>query len=112
MSVNIEPGVRWVPIWLVDQLAEESAVHLDLAGQPVCLARSRGRVYALLDVCSHGQVALSDGEIGDGYVECWLHGSRFDLATGRPTGPPATQAVPVYPVRVVDGTIEVGVPAQ
>ncbi|WP_240917637.1 non-heme iron oxygenase ferredoxin subunit [Phycicoccus sp. HDW14] len=86
--VNSETALVWVPVGPQSQLGEESAVHLDLAGHPICLARSRGRIYALLDVCSHGQVALSEGEIDDGYVECWLHGSRFDLATGRPAGPP------------------------
>ena len=111
MNTDLAPEVRWVPVGLQDQLAEESAVHVELAGHPICLARSRGRIHALLDVCSHGQVALSDGEIDDGYVECWLHGSRFELATGRPAGPPATQPVPVHPVRVVDGIIEVGIPA-
>ncbi len=33
-------------------------------------------------------------------IECWLHGSRFDLRTGKPTGLPATEPVPVYPVTV------------
>lgn len=109
MPVSLVPGLRWLPVGPQDQLADESAVHLDLDERPICLARSRGRIHALRDVCSHGQVALSDGEIEDGHVECWLHGSRFDLATGRPTGPPATQPVPVYPVRVIDGMIEIGV---
>ena len=112
MPVNSATELMWEPVGPQGQLADESAVHLDLAGHPICLARSRGRIHALLDVCSHGQVALSEGEIDDGYVECWLHGSRFELATGRPTGPPATQPVPVHPVRVVDGVIVVGVPAR
>ena len=112
MPVNSATELMWVPVGPQGQLADESAVHLDLAGHPICLARSRGRIHALLDVCSHGQVALSEGEIDDGHVECWLHGSRFELATGRPTGPPATQPVPVHPVRVVNGVIEVGVPAR
>lgn len=103
---------QWVSAGPLDKLGDETAVHLDLAGHPVCLARSRGLVHALLDVCSHGQVALSDGDIEDGQVECWLHGSRFKLATGVPTGPPATQPVPVYPVRVTDGAIEVSVPTS
>jgi len=34
------------------------------------------------------------------YFECWLHGSRFDLRTGEPTGLPAYEPVPVYPVRL------------
>ena len=34
---------------------------------------------------------LSEGEVDDCTVECWLHGSRFDLRTGKPTGLPATE---------------------
>ena len=33
-------------------------------------------------------------------VECWLHGSRFDLRTGKPTGLPATEPVATFPVDV------------
>ncbi len=81
-----------------DDIAEESAVHIDVDGQPVCVARSAGRLYALRDVCSHADVALSEGDVEDGAVECWLHGSRFDLATGKPTGLPAVKPVPTYTV--------------
>ena len=102
---------RWVRAGALTELADDSATHADLAGLPVCLARSGGVVHALLDECSHGQVALSDGDVDGGFVECWLHGSRFDLATGRPTGPPATAAVPVYPVRIHAGVVEVALPA-
>ena len=57
-------------------------------------------VYAIHDECSHAAVALSEGEVDGCTIECWLHGSRFDLRTGKPTGPPATEPVPIYPVRV------------
>ena len=59
-----------------------------------------GELFALSDVCSHAEVPLSEGEVYDRTVECWLHGSWFDLRTGAPTGPPATEPVPVYPVKV------------
>ena len=49
----------------------------------------------------------SEGEIDDCTLECWLHGSRFDLRTGEPTGLPATEPVPVYPVEIHDGWIYV-----
>jgi 3-phenylpropionate/trans-cinnamate dioxygenase ferredoxin component len=63
--------------------------------------------HAVYDECSHAQIALSEGEIDGCTLECWLHGSRFDLHTGTPTGPPATEPVPVYPVEVRDGDIYV-----
>jgi 3-phenylpropionate/trans-cinnamate dioxygenase ferredoxin subunit len=81
-------------------LADESALQVELAGEPVCIARSNGEVFAIDDVCSHADVALSEGDVEDGTVECWLHGSRFDLRTGEATSLPATQPVPVFPVKV------------
>ncbi|MGN6475421.1 MAG: Rieske (2Fe-2S) protein [Mycobacteriales bacterium] len=84
----------------LSDLAEDAAIAVEVDGVPVCVARSQGEVMALLDECSHAEVALSDGEVGAGTVECWLHGSRFDLRTGKPIGPPATEAVTTYQVRV------------
>ncbi len=81
-------------------LADESALQVELGGEPVCIARSNGEVFAIDDVCSHADVALSEGDVEDGTVECWLHGSRFDLRTGEATSLPATQPVPVFPVKV------------
>ena len=66
-----------------------------------------GSFHAVHDECSHAQIALSEGEIDGCTLECWLHGSRFDLRTGKPTGPPATEPVPVYPVEIRDGDIYV-----
>ena len=84
----------------VDDVADGSAIRVTIDGIPVAIVRSSGEVYAIHDVCSHANVALSEGEIEDQTLECWLHGSRFDLVTGRPTGLPATQPVPVYPVKI------------
>jgi 3-phenylpropionate/trans-cinnamate dioxygenase ferredoxin subunit len=81
-------------------LPDEGAIRVDLGGQPVCVARSGGQVYALRDVCSHAEVALSEGDVEDGTIECWLHGSLFDLKTGQPSGLPATKPVPTYAVTV------------
>ena len=81
-------------------VADGTAVRVVVDGIPVAIVRSSGEVYAIHDVCSHANVALSEGEIEDQTIECWLHGSRFDLVTGRPTGLPATQPVPVYPVKI------------
>ena len=65
----------------------------------VALVRTEdGDYYAIGDVCSHGQVSLSEGEVDGLTLECWLHGSTFDLRTGEPTGLPAIRPVPTYPV--------------
>jgi 3-phenylpropionate/trans-cinnamate dioxygenase ferredoxin component len=74
--------------------------RLDLAGIPVALVRTEGEVFAINDICSHANVSLSEGEVEGCQIECWLHGSSFDLRTGEPSGLPATRPVPVYPVKI------------
>ena len=66
----------------------------------LAVIRTEGEVFAIYDECSHAAIPLSEGEVEGCLVECWLHGSTFDLRTGKPTIPPATERVPVYPVRV------------
>ena len=85
----------------LSDLPEEGAIKVHLAGKDICVARSEGKVYAIYDTCSHADVSLSEGDVEDSTVECWLHGSRFDLRTGTPIGLPATKPVPTYPVTVI-----------
>jgi len=66
----------------------------------IAVARHGDEFYAVEDLCSHAQVSLSEGEVADCSVECWLHGSRFDLRTGKPSGRPATEPIATFPVEV------------
>ena len=75
----------------------------------VVLVRDGERVHALADLCSHAAVSLSEGEVSRKGIECWLHGSCFDLETGRPSSPPATEPVDVYAVDIRDGDVFVDV---
>jgi 3-phenylpropionate/trans-cinnamate dioxygenase ferredoxin component len=81
-------------------LPDEGALGIEVNDVPVAIVRAGGGVFALRDVCSHEEVPLSEGDIYDCTVECWLHGSCFDLRTGQPTGPPATKPVPTYSVKI------------
>jgi 3-phenylpropionate/trans-cinnamate dioxygenase ferredoxin subunit len=76
----------------------------------VVVARDGEEFYALQDVCSHAEVALSEGEVADCQIECWLHGSRFDLRSGKPTGLPATEPVSTFPTEArpaADGSLDI-----
>ena len=103
---------EFVRACLVADVTDGTAVRVVIDGVPVAVVRSDGEYYAIHDVCSHANVALSEGEIEGQTLECWLHGSRFDLVTGRPTGLPATQPVPVYPVKIDGDDILVSVASQ
>jgi 3-phenylpropionate/trans-cinnamate dioxygenase ferredoxin subunit len=93
-------GPGYVRACAVADLPEGGALGVQVQGVPVAVIRTDGEVYALHDVCSHEEVPLSEGDIYDHTVECWLHGSCFDLRTGKPTGPPATRPVATYPVEI------------
>jgi 3-phenylpropionate/trans-cinnamate dioxygenase ferredoxin subunit len=100
--------VNWTKVCNLSQLEEESAIGVEVGAEQVCVARSNGQVYALRDVCSHADIPLSEGEVDEGTVECWLHGSRFDLSTGMPDGLPANRPVPTFPVKVEGDDVLIG----
>ncbi|MBE8475735.1 non-heme iron oxygenase ferredoxin subunit [Streptomyces justiciae] len=92
-----------------DALEEGVPRRFEAEGVPVSLVLTREELFAIYDVCSHSAVSLSEGEVEGCTVECWLHGSRFDLRTGKPLDPPASRPVLVYPVRIEGGRVYVDV---
>ena len=84
----------------LSDIKEPGSLRVELDDVDIAVVRFEGDVYAIQDLCSHAEVPLSEGDVEDGTVECWLHGSRFDLRTGMPTGLPATKPVATYPVTV------------
>ena len=84
----------------IGDIPDGGVIAVEVGETPVALVRKGGAVFALHDVCSHAEVRLSEGEVYDSTLECWLHGSCFDVRTGKPTGPPATKSVPVYQVKI------------
>jgi 3-phenylpropionate/trans-cinnamate dioxygenase ferredoxin subunit len=93
----------------LSELEDGTPLRVELGGVPVSVVRTAGEVFAINDICSHANVSLSEGEVDDCQIECWLHGSTFDLRTGKPSGPPATRPVPVYPVKIVGDDVLVSV---
>lgn len=90
-------------------LADNGTVVVTLGGTEVLLCRSGGAVFAIANRCTHADEPLACGRIRNGWIACPAHGARFDLATGEVVGPPATEALRTFPVRVVDGVVEVAV---
>ena len=82
------------------EVPEDEALGVTLGDLDLAIARDGEEFFAVQNLCSHAEVALSEGEVADCQIECWLHGSRFDLRTGKPTGLPATEPISVFPVEV------------
>jgi 3-phenylpropionate/trans-cinnamate dioxygenase ferredoxin subunit len=90
-------------------LTPGTATRVVVPGHRICVVRIGDDVYAIGDTCSHAEVSLSEGEVyADAReIECDKHGSLFSLETGEALTLPATQPVPVYDAKVVDGQIVV-----
>ncbi len=86
------------------------AVEVD--GEEIALIRDGDDVYALRDECSHASIPLSEGDVEGCEIECWLHGSRFDVRTGKPVNLPATEAVPTYPTQIEGDAVMVDLSAN
>ncbi|RNL65829.1 non-heme iron oxygenase ferredoxin subunit [Nocardioides marmoriginsengisoli] len=82
------------------EVAPGAALRVEVDGLDIAIVRDGDDFYAIEDECSHAAVALSEGDVEGCEIECWMHGSRFDLRTGKPLGPPATEPVPVFPVQI------------
>ena len=93
--------LTYVRICRLDELPEVGAALADIDGRLVTLVRTAdGTVHCIDDTCTHANVSLSEGELDGCTLECFAHGSRFDLRTGEPLDLPATRPVPVYPVKI------------
>lgn len=97
------PGVAVCP---EAEISVSEAKRVVVDGQPIAVVRdSAGVIHAIGDTCTHGDISLSEGFVEDDCLECWAHGSKFDLKTGKPLTLPAYEPVPVYAVSVEDGTV-------
>src|SRR5580692_9417884 len=95
-----------------DELSSGAARRFDVGTCRIALVRIEDDFYAIGDECSHEDYSLSEGEVlvDACEIECWKHGSMFDLRTGEPRSLPATKAVPVYGVKVDGDDVLVELP--
>ncbi|MBN2554383.1 MAG: non-heme iron oxygenase ferredoxin subunit [Anaerolineales bacterium] len=107
-----EGKLDYVTIGTSDELTEEEPLLIDIDGRPIAVISSDGGLYAIDDMCSHDGGSLADGDIEDGEIICPRHGARFSLETGQALTLPAVKDIHVYPVRIVDGEIQVGLPEE
>ena len=95
--------------FILSQLADNKPVKLEKGGKAICVTRIGDQVFAVADTCTHSEASLSEGDVLDFKIECWLHGAEFDLRTGEAVTLPATQNLEVYKV-AIDGdsvTVEI-----
>ena len=99
---------EFVTVGTTDEVAEGEAKAFSVNGEEVAVARVDGELVAFSDICTHRACNLANGgEIEGTSIACECHGSVFDMATGAPLNPPATEPIAVFPVREEHGEIQI-----
>lgn len=109
MSAPHPDGARWVA---VDGAAPGPGGlrGVEAGGRALVLCNVAGALHAVEDRCPHVAVPLREGRLDGALLECPLHGGRVDVRDGSPAAPPIRRPVAVYPVRVREGQVEIGLP--
>lgn len=101
------------------EVAEETEIpngerlFIEIDDHNIVVFNIAGKLFAIGDVCSHDDGPIGEGEFEDDYqIACPRHGARFDVRNGEVLSLPAIVDIPAYPVRVVNGLVEVGIPLE
>ena len=106
-GMHEQSGKQFAAAATLDEVPSGAVKPVELNGRSILLCNSNGRIFAIINRCSHADEKLECGAMRAGWIACPAHGARFDLATGKAKNPPATQKIETFAVRVVGGVIEV-----
>jgi 3-phenylpropionate/trans-cinnamate dioxygenase ferredoxin component len=82
--------------------------RIDMRGRRILLVNVAGRLCAVDDTCTHEEASLSTGVLRGELVKCPLHGSRFNVCTGKALEEPAEVDLRTYAVREEGGRVLIG----
>ena len=97
----------WTTVAASADVEEGGLIEIDNRGEPMVIARRRGDLYAFEGWCTHEECPLAEGQFTDFQIECYCHGSFFDIRSGEALVGPAVESLETYKVREQDGQIQV-----
>jgi 3-phenylpropionate/trans-cinnamate dioxygenase ferredoxin subunit len=100
----------FVEVAAAEELPNGERLFVEIDATPIVLFNIGDQLFAIGDVCSHDDGPLGDGELSDHEISCPRHGASFDVRSGKVLSLPAIIDIPAYPVRVVNGQIQIGLP--
>ena len=96
----------------VDDLEDGDLMAVEVDGEPVCLAKVEGCIYAFTDNCTHISGPLNEGELDGEVLTCPWHGAQFNITTGKVLRGPARQDIATYLIKVEDNAVFVSLPDE
>ncbi len=90
----------------VDEIPEDGAKGVIIAGERVAIVKYEGKISALSGVCQHQNGPLAEGKFVHGCLTCPWHGYQYKCEDG--TSPePFKEKIPTFSVKVSDGVVYV-----
>ena len=104
--------LQFIEVAEENEIGNGDRLFIEIDGISIVIFNIEGKFFAIADVCSHDNGPLGDGELDAAscQVVCPRHGARFDIRSGKADTLPAVVDIPAYPVRVVNGKLEIGIP--
>jgi 3-phenylpropionate/trans-cinnamate dioxygenase ferredoxin subunit len=103
---------EFVAIARQEDLPDGERLFVEIDGEPVVVFNIAGEYFAIADLCSHDDGPLGDGDLEGYEINCPRHGASFDVRTGKVLSLPAIVDIPAYPIRIVNGQIQIGLPLE
>jgi nitrite reductase/ring-hydroxylating ferredoxin subunit len=100
---------NFVTVARLEEIPDQTARCVEAGGRRIALVNLGGEIFAVDDTCTHAEASLCEGSISGDEIVCPLHMATFDIRTGRATGPPASQDLVTYAVRVNGDEVQVEV---
>ncbi len=97
----------WTSVGTRDQVEPDTPLSTAVGELKIGVYDVDGALHAIEDVCPHANALLSQGFADGCEVECPLHNAVFDVTTGKHLRGEPCRDVKTFPVRLVDGRIEV-----
>src|SRR5215210_1058412 len=104
--------LEYLEIAPTSDLPNGERLFIEVEGKSLVIFNIADQFFAIGDVCSHDDGPVGDGDIEGFNIVCPRHGGEFDVRTGQAVQMPAVVDIPAYPVRVMDGMIQVGIPKE
>ena len=99
-----------IQIATLDEIPEGGTYAIEADGEPICLVRVEGTIYAFTDNCTHISGPLSDGTLEGCAITCPWHLAQFDVRTGKVLRGPARQDILTYPVKIEENAVFITLP--
>ena len=106
-----EAKIEFVEVGPVEEFTQERIFFLEIDDLQIVVFNIGGKYFAIEDRCSHDDGPLGEGDLEDNKIVCPRHGAQFDVRTGAALSLPAVVDIPAYPIRLVEGQLEIGLPS-